>query len=54
MTYHFAARPRFPGFTRLELLCVIAIVAILAALLLPAVQHDREASTRVQFPNNLR
>jgi prepilin-type N-terminal cleavage/methylation domain-containing protein/prepilin-type processing-associated H-X9-DG protein len=54
MTYHFAARPRFPGFTLLELLCVIAIVAILAALLVPAVQHVREASARVQCQNNLK
>jgi prepilin-type N-terminal cleavage/methylation domain-containing protein/prepilin-type processing-associated H-X9-DG protein len=42
------------GFTMIELLIVIGILAILVALLLPAVQSAREASRRAQCQGNLR
>lgn len=46
--------PSRRGITILELLVVVAVIAILVAMLLPAVQFARESARRAKCMNNLR
>src|SRR6516225_4654256 len=54
LTNYAAHHTRAPGFTRIELLVVLAISTLAIFLIVPGIQNVRETARRCQCKDNLR